>query len=288
MPSIHSYLLLNNLRFHYLDWGGDGPPVVLLHGLASNARIWDLVAPRLAEQGFRVLALDQRHHGLTDPVDDGFDFSTITRDLHAFIETLGLERPVLVGHSWGANTVLAYAAQRPALPAGIVLVDGGVTEMSAAPGMTWEQAEVILRPPELEGMPADEFLSRARGWLGDLYSAEVAAILLANFRLDEDERIYRRLPVPKHMQIARAIYEMKTSEYYSRLHCPALLCPAAEAPRDDRAAQFLERKRAGVAQAQQNSPRVLVRWFEDTVHDIPVHRPAALAQAIAEFALPLR
>lgn len=50
MKPISSYLLLNGLRFHYLNWGGLGRPVVLLHGLASNARIWDLVAPRLASE----------------------------------------------------------------------------------------------------------------------------------------------------------------------------------------------------------------------------------------------
>src|SRR5207248_4685095 len=66
----------------YRDWGGEGQPLVLLHGLASNARIWDLVAPRLAAH-FRVLALDQRSHGLTDPAEDGYDFPSIVRDLQA-------------------------------------------------------------------------------------------------------------------------------------------------------------------------------------------------------------
>ena len=92
MPVSDSYLSLNGLRFHYRNWGGEGRPVVLLHGLSSNARIWDFVAPRLAAEGFRVLALDQRSHGLTDPADDGYDFPSIVRDLHAFIETLDLQR----------------------------------------------------------------------------------------------------------------------------------------------------------------------------------------------------
>jgi pimeloyl-ACP methyl ester carboxylesterase len=284
MPPTHSYLLLNDLRFHYIDWGGDGQPLVLLHGLASNARIWDLVAPRLAARGFRVLALDQRNHGLSDPADDGFDFPVITRDLHAFIEVLGLTRPLLVGHSWGANTVLIYAAQRPTVPTGIILVDGGIMELSAEPGMTWEKAEVMLRPPDIDGVPAQEFFARARGWLGELYSDEVVQIILANFWLDEDERIHRRLPIPKHMQIARAIYEMKTSDYYARLRCPALLCPAVQSPGDENAARSLERKRAIIAQAQQDNPHVLVHWFADTIHDIPLHRPAELAEAISNFA----
>ncbi len=284
MPATDSYLFLNDLRFHYRDWGGEGRPMVLLHGLASNARIWDLVAPALA-QHFRGLALDQRGHGLTDVPGDGFDFPTVVRDLHAFIETLDLQRPILVGHSWGANTVLQYAATRPAIPAGIVLVDGGLAELSSVPGTTWEKAEALLTPPDLDGMPREEFLERLKGWMGDMYSDENANIVLASFALREDDALRRRLPIPLHMRIARAIYEQKPSEFYPRLRCPALLCPAAPpSPRDERGEQFLALKREGVRRAEQASPLVRTVWFEDTVHDIPLHRPAELAKAISDFA----
>jgi len=256
----------------------------LLHGLASNARIWDLVAPTLAEH-FRVLALDQRSHGLTDPAEDGYDFPSIVRDLHAFIETLDLQQPILVGHSWGANSVLYYAtaAPGPRLPAAIVLVDGGIGEISAIPGLTWEKAEEMLTPPHLDGMPREEFLARLKGWVNP-YSEEVANIILANFNILEDDTLQRRLPIPHHMRIARAIYEQKTSELYARLRCPALLCPAiSPLPHDERAEQFIALKREGVARAEQASPWVRTVWFPDTVLDIPLHRPAELAQAIIEF-----
>jgi pimeloyl-ACP methyl ester carboxylesterase len=291
MPGQSSYLLLHDLRFHYLDWGGAGRPLVLLHGLASNARIWDFVAPRLAAH-FRVFALDQRSHGLTDPASDGFDFAAITRDLHAFVDALGLERPLLVGHSWGASTVLNYAALhgnaalRPANVAGIVMVDGGMFSMSEAPEMTWEKAEVLLRPPDLDGMPVAEFRSRMRNWLPDGLDVEtVAPIVLASFRIDEDERLFRRLPIPHHMQIARAIYEKKTFELFARVRCPVLLCPADETPRDERAAQFRALKHAGIARLAEVNSNVQTRWFTSTIHDIPLQRPVELAEAIADFGL---
>jgi len=286
MP-ISSYLLLNDLRFHYLNWGGEGRPIILLHGLSSNAHIWDYVAPTLAEH-FRVVALNQRSHGLTDRAESGYDFASITRDLHAFIEALDLQRPLLVGHSWGGSTVLQYATARPAVPAGVVLVDGGFAEMNSVPGMTWEKAEQILMPPALDGMPREEFLNRLKDWLGDNYSEDTARIILASFVVTADDAIERKLPIPHHMQIARAIYEQKTSELYARLRCPALLCPAVPpAPRDDNAEQFLARKREGIAHAEQASGLVKTIWFEDTVHDIPLHRPQELAQAIIDFGVSL-
>lgn len=283
MPT-DSYLFLNGHRFHYLvQGGGSGRPMVLLHGLASNARIWNLVAPRLAEH-FRVFALDQRGHGLSDPIEGDYDPAMPVRDLHAFVEALHLERPVLVGHSWGAYTVLDYAVKRPAGPAGIVLVDGAVGEMSAQPGATWEQAKRFLTPPELDGMPREEFLSRLRDWLGDLYSDAVAEIVLANFAVSEDDTIRRRLPIPQHMQIARAIYHARPSELLSRLRCPALLCLAVPPPPvSERDALHLTLKRLGATQAEQANPRVRTVWFEATIHDIPLHRPEALAEAILDF-----
>lgn len=286
MSDKSSYLLLNGLRFHYLNWGGAGQPVVLLHGLASNARIWDFVAPLLVNVGFRVLALDQRQHGRTDDADDGFDFPSIVRDLHAFIDTLQLEKPLLVGHSWGAGTVLNYAAARPMNAAGIVLVDGGTNELSAVPGMTWEKAEQMLRPPDLDGMSREDFLARLKGWTGEFYRPELDDIVLAGFVIQADDTLRRKLPIPKHMQIARAIYEQKTSELFARVRCPILLCPAvAPLPHDERTEQFMARKREGVARAEQANPRVRTHWFENTVHDIPLHRPAELAQVIGDFRL---
>ena len=61
----------DGVSLHARDWGGNGQAVVLLHGLASNARIWDGVAPRLAGAGLRVVALDQRGHGASDQPASG-------------------------------------------------------------------------------------------------------------------------------------------------------------------------------------------------------------------------
>ena len=93
---------LNGLSFHYRDWGGSGQPIVLLHGLASTCHIWDMVAPILAEDN-AVVALDQRGHGVSAKPDDGYDFATVSNDLLDLIRSRNMERPIVVGHSWGAT-----------------------------------------------------------------------------------------------------------------------------------------------------------------------------------------
>ena len=64
---------VGDLSVRYLDWGGDGPPVLALHGLASSANWYDLVSP-LLKQNYRVIAPDQRGHGKTTQALAGLQF----------------------------------------------------------------------------------------------------------------------------------------------------------------------------------------------------------------------
>jgi pimeloyl-ACP methyl ester carboxylesterase len=99
-------LVVEGLRLHGLRWDdlGRGLPALLVHGLASNARIWERVAPALAEGGLAPIALDLRGHGLSDKPEAGYDLATFSADLRAAIRDLDLKSPMLIGHSWGRRT----------------------------------------------------------------------------------------------------------------------------------------------------------------------------------------
>jgi len=288
---ISSYLLLNDLRVHYLRWGepGHGQAVVLLHGLASNARIWELTAPYLAEAGFDLIAPDQRGHGLTDKPDSDLGFSTYTQDLLALITSLELDRPILVGHSWGASVALDYAARfaigRRA-PAGIVLVDGGLIQMNAIPGATWEEMRDRLTPPRLAGMPLDDFLDLLRRPRPDWQPNEQAIrIILGNFEIREDETIAPRLRFEQHMQIVRAMWDFDTLERFVQLRCPALLLPAyPPSPLSTEEQDYLQTKEMGLAEILKVNSRVQYDWIQDSIHDIPLQHPQKLARRIIQFA----
>lgn len=111
--------------------------MLLLHGLASNARIWEQTAPHLAEAGWGVFAPDLRGHGRSAKPDTGYDIASLTDDIAGLIRSLGVLRPVLVGHSWGAALALAFAARAgpgTEQPAALVLVDGGLGQLNRLPG----------------------------------------------------------------------------------------------------------------------------------------------------------
>ena len=108
------YLTLNGLRFHYLEWGAATAPVlVMLHGLRAYARTWERLAQLFCDR-FRVLALDQRGRGESewDP-EANYYTDAYLADLEAFVDTLGLERFVLLGHSMGGTTTYVYTAKHP-------------------------------------------------------------------------------------------------------------------------------------------------------------------------------
>ena len=142
------------MSFHYRDWGGTGQPVVLLHGPASTSHIWDLVAPILADD-YAVVALDQRGHGLSAKPDYGYDFGTVGSDLLALIEAKGMERPLIVGHSWGGDVALEFAVANPDVPMGLCFVDGGTIEPSARHA-TVELAKEQMAPPVFTGVTIQE------------------------------------------------------------------------------------------------------------------------------------
>jgi pimeloyl-ACP methyl ester carboxylesterase len=278
------FITASDIRLHALDWGGPdvAPPILLVHGLASNARIWSLLAPLLARE-FRVVALDQRGHGLSDK-SDSYDFATVARDLAQAIGALGWARPLVVGHSWGANVALQLAADEPALPAGVVLLDGGTSELAAI--MSLDETLERLAPPRLAGMPRAAFLERLRTrWAGDLWSQAVEDTIMGNFAVDAEDRIAPHLTYENHLKVVRALWEQRPTQLFARVACPTLIVPAEPpAPLDEQAAQLLERKRSSVAIAEVAIPRARVVWAHASVHDVQLHHPAWLAGEITAFA----
>ena len=271
--------MVGGLRLRYRDWGGRGQHVVLLHGLASTRHIWDLVAPILAAD-FSVVALDQRGHGESDKPDGGYDFATVSWDLHGFVEALGLEHPVVVGHSWGGNVALEYGVAHPGVPRGLCFVDGGTIEVSARPGMTLERAMRDMAPPVFTGVTVDEMRERARAWRPELPpTPEIEEIRLSNFEVLQDKTVRAKLSRENHMRVIEAFWEHKPSLLYSQVECPVLLMPARQTNADpERARRF--RGEEAIALAEERLRRSSTVWLEDSIHDVPLQRPGLVADVI--------
>ena len=283
-----SYILINGLRYHYYYDNLGKTPILLLHGLASTGRIWEKAAQHLAEHGFSLYALDIRGHGNSDQAETGYDFETISQDIAGFVQACDLNRPVVIGHSWGAMLALDYAARLsigPRSPSALVLADGAFIQMDAIPGATWESTRARLTPPRLAGTPLNEFLERISAfntaWQLDEQDKD---IILANFMIDADEKIAPRLTFDHHMQIVEAMWKFPTYLRYKNVRCPVLALPARpQSTGSEREIEFLQLKENGLQQIKAACPHLQVRWMEDSVHDFPLQRPERFADWVAEF-----
>src|SRR5581483_8487151 len=103
------------------DDGGEGIPVVLLHGLTATRRYVVMGSRSLERSGHRVIAYDARGHGRSSPAP-AYGYPELGGDLEAVLDTFGVERAVLAGASMGAHTILWMALHRPERVGGLVVI----------------------------------------------------------------------------------------------------------------------------------------------------------------------
>jgi pimeloyl-ACP methyl ester carboxylesterase len=121
MPTDNRFRTPEGLELHYVDYGGDGPPLILLHGLTGYARSWDETAAAMTAT-HHVYALDQRGHGDSDHTPD-YSVQSFGRDVAHFAAHLGLQKYALCGLSLGARNAIPVGAEDGARLTHLVLVD---------------------------------------------------------------------------------------------------------------------------------------------------------------------
>ena len=137
---------------------GSGAPLVLVHGLGASTAIWQKVVGPLAEH-FRVIAYDLRGLGRSTTPPPPYSMAQLLGDLHRLVDSLGLERFGLVGHSLGGAIVLAYALEHPERVAAVVGIAAPSRTTDEQRGLLAERAETARQ----DGMGALAELHAAGG-----------------------------------------------------------------------------------------------------------------------------
>ena len=188
--AVPSWVEADGTRWATRSWGSaEDPPVLLLHGVTSNAGIWWRVAPALAAAGRHVIAVDMPGHGKTQAWRGRCRFEETAEDVTGFVRAAGLDRTDLavVGHSWGAM-VAARLPGAGVLPRVVVLLDPpGLTvaqfelfvqDPSEQPHATYEDAATAMRAANPTWTDGD-VAAKARG-LAEFNPDAVLAVLLQN------------------------------------------------------------------------------------------------------------
>ena len=251
------------------------PPFLLVHGLASNARLWDGVAARLSEAGHEAVAVDLRGHGRSDKPDGPYDVPTVADDLAALIAELparppGRRRPV-VGRERRPGARGAPPGARPRdrmRRRRLARAERPVPDVGGVPD--------ALAPPRLAGRPLAEIEGHVRSAHPDWPEAGPRGTL-ANFEMRDDGTIAPWLTFDRHLAILRGIWD----------HHPRGPLPGGRRSRPARAGgrrgARADGGQAGVGRGRGRPPaRRAVQWLAGD-HDIHAQHPDELAGVLLEL-----
>lgn len=247
---------------------------LLVHGLSSNALLWDPVGAALAAAGHRSIAVDLRAHGRSDGSDD-LGFERIVDDLARVIEHTGLERPVAVGQSWGGNVVLELGAARPDVVSGVVGVDGGLIALAdrfSDVASCWE----ALAPPRFDHLRWADLeaavATRTAGWPEGASRAQ-----LGNLAPEADGGVRAILTRGRHRSIVEHLYAHRPIERLAALEVPMLLLAVTGGARD-----VLDEECIAAARAAAAAPFAAVR-LPGRDHDVHLQEPATVTSLMLDW-----
>ena len=271
--------LRDGITLRALEWSsGVGTPILLIHGLASNARLWDGPARHLVSHGHSVIAIDLRGHGQSDKTDHGYAMSDIALDVADVLQFLAerdvtFVRPLVIGQSWGGNIVIEVAHRHAHLVRGVVAVDGGTIELGVA-FPEWNDCAEVMSPPPLIGMKATRLRSYMQAAHPD-WSEEALDGQMHNMEIIADGTIRPWLTLDRHLMVLRGLWEHAPSTLWSAIRVPVMFTPAAKSNDD-----FTQRKREQLRIAAESLAQVRVEWFEPADHDLHAQFPERFAHLI--------
>jgi esterase len=257
------------LRFTYYEWGRpEAPPMVLLHGLTSLARSWDVFGNALQSE-YHIFALDQRGHGDTQwPDPPSYAGDEYVEDLAALTRLWGLDRFVLIGLSMGAHNTLGFASKYPERVVKIVPIDIAPAMRRQADGA--RPAGPPPEPPPLDFASVEDMVARARE------TNTIASEEMIRHRVTNNAR---RLPTGrwtfKYSPDAPRLWRPEDLwERLPKITCPALVVRGGLS--NVLSPEVAEREAAAL-------PNGRLVTIPGSGHPVPLDKPAELEKAVRAF-----
>ena len=288
-PDRSTFVDVNRTRLRVWEWGEpDAPPVICVHGAHDHGRMWDGLAPRLAEElGYRVLAVDLRGHGDSGRLSSGHTWMAAALDLGLLARSLG--EPVrFVGHSFGAGLSMYVAGVWPELVRWVVNVDGlgppvenesvSARDWAADATRSFASAERALLQPGRRYATVAEMVERRAG-VNVRLPREWVEHLVAHGSV-EDEGGFRWKADPVFNVGFPGDWDPTgIAAEHELVQCPLLVLTGAEADTwSDLTPEQIESRLAAFTSAD-----IRHRTVPGAGHYVHVERPDAVFDAVASF-----
>jgi len=212
----------NGVHLQYLDWGGTGPALILLHGLGDNPYVFDDIAPAFTDR-FHVIAYARRGCGSSD-VKGPYDVITMTEDLRGLMDALGIAKAYLVGYSAAGSEITEMAAEHPERVARLIYFDGAYDWSDPDFKVAVEALPVGFFDPPSSAMAswaAYRAYMKANMYPGLEDLARIDSNMRAKVVIQRDGKIVYRTPREVVGAFYSALWSNKRSDY-AAVHCPTL------------------------------------------------------------------
>ena len=276
-PKVQFIQVEQGVKLEVLDWGGTGRPVVLLAGNTRTAHDFDEFAPALTGS-YHVYGVTRRGFGASSAPADGYFADRLADDVLAVIDTLGLVRPVLAGHSLAGEELSSIGARHPEKVAGLVYLDAAYGYAFYSPGNFETDANELRRGLEqLHVAGANGNVEEVRRLLSQLLTTDLPALERSLRLVERDTPATSttpptRLMPPPAVGVSRLINE--GTQRYTEVHVPVLAIyqargmPATVAADSAAAAAWLAARVPASRVIRTASPNVRVVILHDATHDV--------------------
>ena len=202
-------VMSNGIRIHYWRTGtGDKPVMIMAHGITDYGLNWSSLAAEF-DADYDIIMYDARGHGFSEKPEGPYDLSTHVEDLVGLIRALGIEKPILIGHSMGSGIIALAAATYPQMPRAIILEDPVLTELlEHLQDVNIEEWKKWIKADKAKGKQSLMKLARSKrhpGWSDFEYDHWAEAKLLVSpnvvdaildMALWDPSRVYPKILVP--------------------------------------------------------------------------------------------
>jgi pimeloyl-ACP methyl ester carboxylesterase len=219
---------MNELKLHYLDWGGYGDEtILLLHGFMGHAHVWDDLTSDLSTH-YRVLALVQLGHRDSEwSKEASYGMDRHFTDISVFIESIGIKKVILLGHSMGGRNALYYEAFAPEKVERLILVDA---RLGSNPEATKALRQQLVSLP-LKTNTMDEVVEALRGLYPYLSIEMFRHIAKFGYRESKDVRFIPKYDTRMSIQIEKSEYiTEELLDMIKNVVCPTLIVRGKESP----------------------------------------------------------
>jgi pimeloyl-ACP methyl ester carboxylesterase len=219
-PHKSDFVHVNGITLHYLDWGGEGEPLLFLTGMGLSAHIYDDFAPRFTDK-FRVLALTRRAHGDSDCPETGYEADTLIEDICQFLDALNIDKTILAGHSLAGVELTHFAGTYPERVIKLVYLDA-LDDRRGFPAIMEQNPlkDIEIPQTENESHTIEEYIANMKRnypFFADIWSGLWDEEISHEVKVNENGIIVDRMPKTIEKTIIDTLHEYVPKKVEARI-----------------------------------------------------------------------